>query len=448
MCILAVDIGTSSVKMVILDESYNILDSISIKYNYKISNIDWVELDPDEVFLAMIKGLKIMSKYRDKIQVIGFDTFSPSVSFMDKDGEMLYPIITHLDRRSKKQTKKIMEVMGKDSFQNITGVQPFTGGVSITTILWMMENRPDILDRTYKVGHLNTYIYHKLTGVWASDPTNASMMGLYETIKWGNWSEEICETFGIPMDKLPPIMPAGSIAGTLTKEISELTGLYEGIPVALGTNDAASTQVAVSNTNAGDILIISGSSEMISIISDKPIVNDNYYLRNAITPGKWQIFAITIGGFAIDWFRKEFYKDMDINTFFNVELPDVIQNYIDNTTVTFLPYLAGDRQSLEPKRGAFNGLSLDTTRKDLLAGILLGMHEPILETLNISSKFLNLNKNIKLTGGMINDQFMEVKGKLLNDYNFTVKHNCTAIGSGMLAYESLKAITFDSNVSI
>lgn len=438
MCILTVDFGTSSTKMAILDENYNILDSTSIEYDYKVSNLDWVELDPDEVFSAMLKGIKIMSRHLDSIQVIAYDTFSPSMSFIDKDGKILYPIITHLDRRSKKQTQKVLDVMGNAAFQNITGVQPFTGGVSITTILWMMENMPDVFAKTYKFGHLNTYIYHKLTGVWASDPTNASMMGLYETTKWGSWSEEICKAFGIPMDKLPPIMLAGTIAGTLTKEAAELTGLREGIPVALGTNDAASTQIAVGNVNAGDIVDISGSSEMISIISDKPIINDKYYLRNAATPGKWQIFAITIGGFAVDWFRKEFYKDMDADTFFNVEMPDVIQNYIDKTTVGFLPYLAGDRQSLEPKRGTFNGLTLETTRKDMLAGILLGIHEPILETLDISSKFLTLNKNIKLTGGMINEQFIEIKRKLLKGYDFTVKQNCTAIGSGMLAYESLK----------
>lgn len=438
MCILTVDFGTSSAKIAILDENYNVLDSASVKYDYKVSNLDWVELDPDEVFSAMIKGLKIMDKYLDRIQVIAYDTFSPSMCFMDKDGKMLYPIITHLDRRSKKQTQEILQVMGKDAFQSITGVQPFTGGVSITTILWMMENMPDVIEKTYKLGHLNTYIYHKLTGTWASDPTNASMMGLYETIKWGSWSEQICKAFGISMDKLPPIMMAGTVAGTLTKEIAELTGLTEGIPVALGTNDAASTQIAVGNVNAGDILYISGSSEMISIISDKPIVNDKYYLRNAATPGKWQLFAITNGGFAIDWFRKEFYKDMDADTFFNLEIPDVIQNYIDNTTVSFLPYLSGDRQSLEPKRGAFNGLTLETTRKDMLAAILLGIHGPMIEILDISSKFLSLNKDIKITGGMANEQFLKLKRKLLKGYDFTVRQNCTAIGSGMLAYETLK----------
>ncbi len=242
---------------------------------------------------------------------------------MDRGGAALHPIIAHLDRRSKKQTRDILEIMGKEKFQSITGVQPFTGGVSITTILWMMENKPDIYNSAYKIGHLPTYIYQKLTGCWAIDPVNASMMGLYETTKWGTWSDEILDTFNISKDKLPEIYNAGEILGVLNKKIADLTGLSEGIPVALGSNDAAVAQIGAGNTEEGDILNISGSSEMISVISEKPVISDSYYLRNSVIPGKWQIFAITVGGFAIDWFREEFYKDMDKKTFFESEVPDV-----------------------------------------------------------------------------------------------------------------------------
>ena len=438
MNVLSVDFGTSSVKISVVDDRLNILDSAKVSYQIRVTNGDWIELDGDVVFDAMLEGIRKLGKYADSIELIGFDTFSPSMTFMAEDGTALHPVLTHLDRRSKEQTKEILRVMGKEKFQSITGIQPFTGGASVTSALWMKENRPDVFDPAYKLGHLNTYIYKRLTGVFATDPTNASMTGMYNTVTGDGWSKEICETFGIPMEKLPPIYESGSILGTLLPEVAEKCRLKAGIPVGLGGNDAATAQVGAGNTRSGEILNISGSSEMVSILSNTPKVNDKYYLRCSATPGLWQIFAITASGFAIDWFREEFYKDMDARTFFDKEMPDVIANHLDSTEVGFLPYLAGDRQSLEPKRGAFTGLTLQATRKDFLAAIFLGIHDPILDTIRLAEEFLTLNKTVKLTGGMVDDAFLSIKHKLFPGYDFKVKLDCPVLGNVVLALQGLE----------
>lgn len=438
MNILSVDFGTSSVKLSVVDEQLNILDSAKVSYQIRVTNGDWIELDGDVVFDAMLEGIRKLSAYAGSIGVIGFDTFSPSMTFMDEDGNALHPVLTHLDRRSKAQTQEILQVMGKDAFQKITGIQPFTGGASVTSVLWMKENLPDVFDRAYRLGHLNTYIYKRLTGVFATDPTNASMTGMYNTVTGNGWSKEICSTFGIPMEKLPEIVQTGTILGGLKKEVADACGLKEGTPVAFGGNDAATAQIGAGNRRSGEILNISGSSEMVSILSDTPKVNDKYYLRCSATPGLWQIFAITASGFAIDWFREEFYKDMDARTFFDKEMPDVIAHNLNTTEVGFLPYLAGDRQSLEPKRGAFTGLTLQATRKDFLAAIFLGIHEPILQTIRLAEEFLTLDKTIKLTGGMVDDAFLSIKHKLFPDYRFQVKLDCPVLGNAVLAMEGLK----------
>ncbi len=438
MHILSVDFGTSSVKLSVVDDQLNILDSSKVSYQIRVTNGDWVELDGDVVFDAMLEGIRKLSKYADSIELIGFDTFSPSMTFMDEEGNALHPVLTHLDRRSKEQTQEILRVMGKETFQSITGIQPFTGGASITSALWMKENRPDVFNRAFKLGHLNTYIYKRLTGVFATDPTNASMTGMYNTVTGTGWSRDICGTFGIPEEMLPPIYEAGSVLGGLKPEIAAQCGLKPGIPVALGGNDAATAQVGAGNTHSGEILNISGSSEMVSILSDTPKVNDKYYLRRSATPGLWQIFAITASGFAIDWFREEFYKDMDACTFFDKEMPAVIANNLNTTEVGFLPYIAGDRQSLEPKRGAFTGLTLQATRRDFLAAIFVGIHEPIQETLRLAEEFLPLNKTIKLTGGMVDDAFLNIKYKLFPSYTFEVKPDCPVLGNVILALEGLK----------
>jgi sugar (pentulose or hexulose) kinase len=431
------DFGTSSIKISIVDENCNILKSAKASYEIRIYNGDWVELDGPVVLNAMVEGLRQLGDNLKNIDLICFDNFSPSMTLMDENGEAIYPIFTHLDRRSKKQTQDILSKFGKERFQTITGIQPFTGGASVTSVLWVKENLPGVFKKIFRLGHLNTFICKKLTGVWYSDPVNASMTGMYETINRTGWSEEICGAFGIPKSLLPCVINPGTIAGSLTKKAAELCGLKEGIPVAMGSNDAACAQVGAGNTTAGKILNISGSSEMVSILIDKPRIDDSYYLRCAATPGLWQIYATTAGGFAIDWFRREFYRDMDEREFFKNEFPRVVENFLDTTAAKFLPYLAGDRQSLTPKKGAFAELTLETKREDLLAAMLIGMHEPIKNVIALCETFMTMDKTIKLTGGMIDAAFLRVKQKLFHDYRFEIIPDCSITGSVRLGMEGL-----------
>ena len=234
--------------------------------------------------VPMLKCIAGFKKYHNQIEAIAYDTFSPSVAFMDKEGHALYPFITHLDRRSGEQSEKIQREMGSNEFQSITGTFPFTGGASITSMLWIKQNMPEIYNKAYKIGHLVTYLYKKFTGCWATDPTNAAQMGMYETTKWTSWSKDILGTFGMDESKMPEVHDAGTVLAGLTKEFSQATGLKEGIPVLLGTNDATVAHVGAGNTKAGDILDISGSSEIITILSDKPVINSKYYLRKCLLP--------------------------------------------------------------------------------------------------------------------------------------------------------------------
>ena len=440
MKILVMDFGTSSIKFSILDETFEIQKTIKIPYELRIYNGDWAELDGDILLNAMIQGIRNLGDQLDEIELIGFDNFSPSLIFMDMEGNPLCPLFAHLDRRSKKQTQNILDDMGKEKFQSITGILPFTGGASITSVLWVKENMEEVFKKAFHIGHLNTFIYKKLTGMWLIDPVNASMTGIYETITRQGWSKEICKTFGIPLSLLPEIKEAGTIAGNLRNDVAALCGLKAGIPVALGSNDAATAQIGAQNTKSGDILNISGSSEMISILTELPYINDLYYLRCAATPELWQIYATTTGGFAIDWFRKEFYRDMDERTFFNREFPRVINEYLDKTSVTFLPYLMGDRQSITPKKAAFKEITLETKREDLLAAIVLGIHDPIKKVIETTESFLKLGKTIKVTGGMIDGSILRAKEKLFAKYLFKFVPDCPVIGSAILAMNGLNSI--------
>ena len=295
------------------------------------------------------------------------------------------------------------------------------------------------MKKTVKFGHLNTWVYKKLTGVWATEQTNASMTGMYETITEKGWSEDIVTAFGIPKEKLPDIHATGDVLGTLLPKVAKALGLKAGIPVVLGGNDAATAHLGAGNFRAGDILNTVGSSEIITILSDKPVINDKYYLRKAVNRGMWQMFAITLGGFAIDWFKNSMYEDISNEQFFEVVVPRVMAKGRGNSTVKFFPHLAGDRQSLLKKKGSFTGMTLDTTKDDLLMALFYGINEPIRQTIELASKFMTINNPIKVTGGLnrING-YMELKKEIFGDFHFQAVDDCPILGNGVMALEALK----------
>lgn len=435
--ILSIDFGTSSVKAAILNESFQILASESRAYSYNIYNTDWVELDIEKVWAAMLDCIGTFSEYILKIDLICYDTFSPSVLLMDRTGNALGPIITHLDRRSREQSEEIIQQIGFDAFLSETGTIPYPGGTSITTLLWLQKHAPDLFSSAFCVGHLNTYIHQQMTGRFVIDPTNASMTGLYETCTRRGWSKSLLNNFHFNETLFPPVIEAGSILGTTTSQFAKQSGIREGIPVAVGTNDATIAQVAAENNSAGCLLNISGSSEIISILTDKPYINERYYLRLAAQPGLWQIFAITAGGFMLDWIHAQFYKDLNDADFFTNEYACAAKLAELPLSVKMEPYFAGDRQSLQKKYGAFSGMSLETTRRDLFAAVLRGINEPICSTISLVSNILQLKQTVKMTGGLITPEYLHLKKTLLPNHILQCTPFGSIVGNAIWAYKHL-----------
>jgi len=437
MYILSADFGTTSLKLAILNEKLDILSTHKEDYYYEIKDGGKIQINPDIIFKAFIDGVKFFDEYANKIDIISICVLCPSLIAMNKKGTYLYPAIIHLDRRSIKQSREALKIIGKRSFLEINGNLPFPGGISLTSIMWLRENLPDIYKKTYKFGHLNTYLHKIFTDKFIIDPTNASFTGLYETVKWGGWSDELCKALNISQEKLPEIIPSHRIAGGLSKNVARLTGLREGIWVVTGANDTSSASLGAGTVDNGSILNISGSNEIITITTDKPIPNEKVYLRTHAIKGRWLILAITIGGGALEWFRKEFYKEMRLEHFYSEYLPDFVKHKFKRSIVKFSPYLAGDRHSIKQKKARFSFITLDSTREDFLSSILIGIFEPINLVFNIYKDKIDLKKEIILTGGMVDSAYLDFKKAMFKNFNFKSISECSHIGNGKLALMNL-----------
>ncbi len=440
---LSIDFGTSTVKMEILDEALQVLASEKQEYPYILLPGEKVEIDPDVLFAATAQAAqRLPAELRQKVDVLCYDTFSPSPVFIAEDGTLVYPnIITHMDRRSRAITDYIDEKVGKDKYLSIAGIYPFAGGAGIMTVLWMQQNEPEVLDRTYRIGHLPTYVHHRLTGEWMVDLVNASMLGLYETTTQGGWSRELLDAFGLRHDMFSEIRNPGELLGTLLPEEAERLGVPAGIPVAVGTNDMAAAQMGAHNDRAGRIMNTAGSSDMVSILVDEPVTNPGYYLRNSALPGTWQIYATTAGGFGIDWFYDQFCKEMDRDTFNNQYLPSVIEHWAVDGEVTFDPYLTGDRQSLEKRTGAWHGLTLAATRDEMLAAMLKSMNRVLYDVVKLAAEVVPMDKVIKLTGGLSTPAFIKLKEQQFPGFTFEVVENCSVLGNVELVRHHRRKLT-------
>lgn len=432
---LSIDVGTSAVKTSVVDATGHELQSSSAEYGHTRLPGNRVEIDPGTLVGAIKTSIRELDEpLRQNVDAIAFDAFSPSLVVMDSTGDLVYPrIITHLDRRSVEESRDVIDRVGADRFLDITGFLPFVGGSGLLALLWLAKHEAGALRDTFRVGHLTTFLQHLFTGEWATDPVNASMFGAYETTTGRGWSSEILETFDLTPSWFPEVRNPGTPLGVLRRDTAGTLGLRAGTPVRVGTNDMAAAHLGAGNDRAGQSMNTAGSSEMISILTDRPVPSPHYYLRCAAIPGLWQIYATTAGGFALEWFHAQFAREMSRAAFLEELVPQALADHLEDDSITFLPYLTGDRQSLEPRTGQWKGLTLANTREEMLAAMMKAMVGVLSATLERASSVVALDSVIKVSGGMASDAYLAAKHSLMPGYTLERVQNCSVLGNVALA---------------
>ena len=435
-CVLALDIGTSSLKAGLFDHHYNLILTDKVDYAYDTCGMH-VQLDPEKIWRAFLDVSENLRGHLGRVELVVQCVLSPSLIPMDESGNPLYPSIIHWDRRSVKQAKEALSLIGKERFLESAGNLPYPGGISLTSLLWIKEKEPEIFKKAFKFGHMNTFFLKRLTGNWSIDPTNASLTGLYNTVANSGWIEDFTHAFGIPTEKLPPVIQSLVVIGGVTKEVASITGVKSGTPVLMGSNDTSSAALGAGVFENGQILNISGSGELLAICLDQPIPDEKYYLRTHLLPDRWLAFDLTTGGFALEWFRIQFCREMKEEEFYDSYLESILREN-RRTTVKFLPHLAGDRTSLKQKKASFSGLTLATCREDCLYAVSEAILDRTKRLLNKMAKKINLDKFIYLTGGRANQALLDYKRRRLPGFEIVVKEDCALYGCATMAKRRLE----------
>lgn len=279
---------------------------------------------------------------------------------------------------------------------------------------------------------MNTFFIKRLTGNWSIDPTNASLTGLYNTVAYSDWIEDFAREFEIPLEKLPPVIPCLEIVGSVTKEVADATEIKSGTPVLMGSNDTSSAALGAGVLESGQILNITGSGELIAICLERPLPDEKYYLRTHPLPKRWLMFNLTTSGFALEWFRSQFCREMDEKEFYESYLEKILREK-RKCLIKFHPHLAGDRTSLIQKKASFTGLTLSTSRDDCLYAVMEAISERTEKTLNKMAKIIELGKVIYLTGGGANQVLLNYKRRRFPGFDIIVKEDCALHGCAYMA---------------
>ncbi len=293
---------------------------------------------------------------------------SPSWLAMDKAGKPLTPIVTHQDRRSVDIAADIEQKVGKERHLQLAGNRPFPGGISSTTFAWFKRNEPALMRRADLVGHLNTFLHRQITGARVVDPSNASFMGVYRTIDLGGWSDELCQAVGLPPHLLPQVLDAGEVGGRVTPSAATRFGLAQGTPMLVGLVDTGSAML-LAGARPGQFVNVVGTTNVLIVCTDRPRPHERLLTRALGVGSLWtSVATLASAGSSLSWMKDQFFSDLTPPAFY--KRVDQLARRPLKTSVRFEPYLAGQRTSLEQRQGAFTGLTLATTRQDMLSAVI------------------------------------------------------------------------------
>jgi sugar (pentulose or hexulose) kinase len=436
--ILAIDIGTQSLRAGILDGQLNILERQQVPLTVRVSRGTHAEMDGEDIWSALVAACKGLD-LRNRVEAVVLSTLCPSLLPIDAAGRPLYPAILHLDRRSEEEARWALHTIGEETFLNIAGNLPIPGGISLTSLLWLKNNAPEIYRREdVCFGHVATLILRRLTGKFLIDPSNASFTGLYDTVGYTDWDERLYGPLDIDPDKLPTVAHSNSVAGEILPGVAADLGIPEAIPVVTGANDTTCACVGAEVNAEGDLLNTSGTVDILVLCLEKPLTSRRHLLRTHAYPGKWLAMrTVGAGGGSLEWFRKNFCREFDKEDFYSSYVKHVLKNPPPLRS-SFRPFLSGNRHQVEMATASFENLTLDSTREEMLVALLDGIVSFQFEELDVWKDHVDLNKCIKHVGGGATSRYTAFKQEKLPDFKLLMVGETTLAGAARLALETLE----------
>jgi xylulokinase len=371
---LGIDIGSSSVKAGLLRNGKIVGKTVHASFPTRHAGVE-VDVDPRKLLAAVAAAISGVGAAAHKADVVALSVMSPAWVAMDKAGKPLTAIVTHQDRRSVAIAQDLEARVGKAKYLQLAGNRPFPGGISATTWAWFCQNQPVVMKRADLVGHLNTFLHRQFTGARVIDPANASFTGLYETPLQGGWHRELCEAVGAFPRQLPQIHESNVVGGTVLPAAASRFGLRAGMPVVTGIVDTSSAMLLI-GAKPGQLLNVCGSTDVLGLCTGKASPHERLLTRAVGVGKRWMsVSTIAAAGSSLNWMYDQFFRDLPPKQYWKL-LADLAGNpKALPGGLKFEPYLAGERTAIEQRQAVFTGLTLATTREQMLSAVVEALAE-------------------------------------------------------------------------
>jgi xylulokinase len=396
MRVLGLDIGSSSVKAGILQRKRLVGRAVRVPFPTRFDD-QRAEVDPRVILRSLARAIAELRGAKS-VDVIALSVMSPSWLAMDARGRAITPIITHQDRRSTSVANALLKRIGQRRLLSISGNLPFPGGISSSTWAWFVQQERQVMRRADLVGHLQTFIHRQMNGARVVDPSNASFMGLYETNSLRGWSDELCDAVGARQHQLPQIIEADGVAGMVNRAAGERFGLTHGTPMLVGCMDGSAAML-MSTMRPGQLLNVSGSTDVLAMLTGRARPHPRLLTRALGVGRLWMSVAtIAAAGSSLEWVHANLFPDYSPRRFYRLAAD--VSHAASAGAVQFDPYLAGERTSIQQRSAAFKGLTLATTRQQMLRAVVTSLAAASAERIDLLRKtHRHLSRQVLLSGG-------------------------------------------------
>ena len=397
MLYIGVDLGTSAVKLLLMDAEGKIHKIASREYPLEFPHPGWSQQDPLQWFTQTMDGLEELLRECDKSQVAGisFGGQMHGLVTLDENDQVIRPAILWNDGRTTEETAYLNEVIGKEKLSAYTANIAFAG-FTAPKILWMQKNEPELWARVKKIILPKDYLAFRLSGSFCTDYSDASGMLLLD-VKNRRWSKEMMEICNLTEDMLPTLYESYEVVGNILPEIAAQLQIPETVKIIAGAGDNAAAAVGTGTVGEGRCNLSLGTSGTIFISSEKFGVDQNNALHSFDhADGGYHLMGCMLSAASCNkWWMDEILKTKDYSS----EQKGI--NKLGENTVFYLPYLMGERSphNNPAARAMFIGMSMDTTREDMTQAVLEGVAFGLRDSLEVARSLGIKIERSKICGG-------------------------------------------------
>lgn len=400
---LGIDIGTGGSRALLVDEKGVLKAAFTAPHeDMKMERPLWAEQRPENWWDAAqtaIQGvLKQAGASGKDVKAVGLSGQMHGLVLLDKDNNVIRPSLIWCDQRSQPQVDFINQAIGKANVVAHTA-NPMLTGFTLPKLLWVRDNEPANFEKAKKVLLPKDYVRFMLTGVHATEVSDASGTGLLDVVT-RRWSREMVERLKLDASLLPELKESVEVTGAISKEAAKATGLKEGTPVVGGAGDQAASGIGNGIVGGGVASCTIGTSGVVFAYLDRPQYDPQGRVHTFChaVKGKWHVMGVTQGaGLSLQWYRDQFAPGAEYDKL----IAEAAAAPPLSHGLYWLPYLMGERTPHldSTARGGWIGLTAKHTRAEMIRAILEGVSYSMKDCLGIVENMGVEVRNVRASGG-------------------------------------------------